>query len=185
MIKGGEMSFNFTETAIEGLVIIEPHVFHDQRGFFLETYKKSEFRDHGIYAVFVQDNHSCSHKGILRGLHFQREPFAQGKLVRVIYGSVWDVAVDIRPGSSTYGRWFGLELNDENHYMIFIPAGFAHGFVTLSEKAEFEYKCTCEYNKESEGGIRWDDPDIDIKWPNRDVKVSEKDKLLPYMKDGI
>jgi dTDP-4-dehydrorhamnose 3,5-epimerase len=173
----------FERCYIEGLVIVKPRVFPDGRGFFLETYKKSEYAANGITEDFVQDNHSKSSRGVLRGLHFQRAPHAQGKLVRVTRGRVWDVAVDIRPGSATYGKWYGLELSEENRTMFYIPAGFAHGFVTLEDDTEFMYKCTAEYNKESEGGLIWNDPDLAIEWPVTDVLVSEKDQVLPRLKE--
>ncbi len=179
------MPFTFKTLEIPGLTLIEPRVFPDGRGFFMESYKESEFKAHGIDCRFVQDNHSKSSRGVLRGLHFQKAPYAQGKLVRVIEGAVWDVAVDLRRDSPTYCEWYGVELSEENRFMFFIPAGFAHGFVTLSEKAQFEYKCTAEYNKASESGIRWDDPDIGIQWPVRDVQVSERDAVLPYFKDLV
>ena len=177
------MPCRFVSTPIDGLLVVEPRAFPDDRGFFMETYKESEFAANGIPQRFVQDNHSRSSRGVLRGLHFQRGEHAQGKLVRVILGAVWDVAVDLRPGSATYGRWFGIELTDENHKMFFIPPGFAHGFVTVSDVAEFQYKCTAEYHKESEGGIRWNDPDIAVEWPLADVLVSAKDAVLPFFKE--
>lgn len=177
------MPFTFEPTAIEGLLIIRPRMFPDDRGSFMETYKASEFAAAGIHEVFVQDNHSRSRRGVLRGLHFQREPHAQAKLVRVTSGLVWDVAVDLRAGSTTYGRWFGLELSAENHTMLFLPPGFAHGFVALSDQAELLYKCGAEYHKESDGGVRWNDPDLAIGWPIDDVILSDKDAALPWLKD--
>jgi len=167
---------------LEGLWIIQPRVFPDGRGSFFETYKQSEYAAAGLDALFVQDNHSVSVKGVLRGLHFQNEPHAQGKLVRVIQGSVWDVAVDLRPQSAACGQWFGLELSAENRTQFYIPPGFAHGFLTLSETAEFVYKCTAEYNKASESGYRWDDPNLAIPWPPLDVpyQISDKDDVLPF-----
>jgi len=172
---------------LAGLVIVQPRVFPDGRGSFFETYKQSEYVANGISEAFDQDNQSVSTKGVLRGLHFQRSPHTQGKLVRVIAGAVWDVAVDLRAGSSTYGSWFGLELSAENRTELYIPPGFAHGFVTLSETAEFVYKCTAEYNKASEGGVRWDDPTIGIDWPlaGLEVSVSEKDAVLPFLHSGL
>jgi dTDP-4-dehydrorhamnose 3,5-epimerase len=175
----------FTPGPLEGLVIIEPRFFPDERGFFAETYKASEYKAHGVGLDFVQDNHSKSSRGVLRGLHFQRPPHEQGKLVRVIEGAVWDVAVDLRPESPTYMKWYGIELSDANHLMLYIPPGFAHGFVTLSETAQFQYKCTAEYDKASEGGYRWNDPAFGIEWPLRDVIVSEKDGALPRFVDPI
>lgn len=178
------MPFTFVSTGIEGVVIIEPGVFSDDRGFFLESFKATDFRSAGIDVSFVQDNHSKSARGVLRGLHFQKPPYAQGKLVRVLEGVVWDVAVDLREGSPTFGRWFGLELSADNHRMLYIPPGFAHGFVTLSNTAQFFYKCTGEYRKESEAGVRWNDPTLAIEWPLTDVTVSEKDRMLPMLKDA-
>lgn len=176
------MPFSFEKTPLEGVLIARPRVFDDDRGFFFESYKASEFRAAGIAQAFVQDNHSRSDRGVLRGLHMQRPPHAQAKLVRVTRGSVWDVAVDMRKGSPTFGRWFGLELSETNRTMLFIPRGLAHGFVTLSEQAELQYKCDAEYDKASELGIRWDDPDLAIDWPLADVHVSEKDAALPFLR---
>ena len=149
----------------------------------MESYKKDEFMANGIEYNFVQDNHSFSGKNILRGLHFQKEPFAQGKLVQVITGSIWDVAVDIRIDSPTFKQWFGIELNDQNNTMFLIPPGFAHGFLTLSDNAHFTYKCTNYYSPEHDAGIIWNDPDLGIEWPVKDVRVSEKDAELPFLKD--
>jgi dTDP-4-dehydrorhamnose 3,5-epimerase len=175
--------FSFSRTALEGLIVIDAQRFDDERGFFMETYKASEFSANGISAIFVQDNHSKSCRGVLRGLHFQSPPHAQGKLVRVIAGRVWDVAVDLRPGSRTYAQWYGVELSSETQRMLFLPEGFAHGFVTLSETAEFVYMCTAEYSIGCDGGLRWDDPDLGIAWPIRDVTVSKKDALLPFLRE--
>ena len=175
------MPFEFEKAELEGLFVIRPKVFPDDRGFFLESYKASDFQKARIDVVFVQDNHSSSTRGVLRGLHYQLPPHAQGKLVRVLEGRVWDVAVDIRPESPTFGRWFGIELSAVDHLMFYIPPGFAHGFVTLSETAQFFYKCTAEYDKESEAGIRWDDPQIAVKWPLNDVHVSDRDRGLPLL----
>jgi dTDP-4-dehydrorhamnose 3,5-epimerase len=177
------MPFTFTNLEISGLVLVEPRVFPDARGFFLESYKESEFRQGGIAHYFVQDNHSQSKKNVLRGLHFQRRPRAQGKLVRVIQGSVWDVMVDLRKDSPTYKRWLGMEISEENNRMLFIPPGFAHGFVTLSEVAHLLYKCTEEYDPVLDAGVRWNDPDIGVKWPVRDPIVSDKDKSLPFLRE--
>jgi dTDP-4-dehydrorhamnose 3,5-epimerase len=167
--------------------VAQPRVFPDGRGSFFETYKHSEYRTNGIAEVFVQDNHSVSTRGVLRGLHFQSGQHAQGKLVRVVRGSVWDVAVDIRPASPTYGQWYGIVLSAENRTQFYIPPGFAHGFLTLSDEAEFCYKCTAEYHKASEGGIRWDDTTLAIDWPLQglEVSVSEKDAALPTWKDWL
>ena len=178
------MPFLFEPASVPGVVIIQPRVFPDARGFFLESYKESEFSRAGITGHFVQDNHSSSERGVMRGLHYQLPPFTQGKLVQVLEGSVWDVAVDIRKGSPTFGKWFGIELSAHDHRMLYIPEGFAHGFVTLTERAQFFYKCTAEYHKESEAGIRWDDPTIGILWPVGDVVVSERDTRLPLLPEA-
>ncbi len=178
------MPFEFKPTELDGLVIVEPKAFGDDRGFFLETYKESAFRDGGITETFIQDNHSLSSRGVLRGLHYQLPPHAQGKLVRVVTGSVWDVAVDVRRSSPTFGQWVGVELSETNHTMLYIPPGFAHGFVVHSETAHVVYKCTAEYDKASERGIRWDDLTIAIDWPLTDVTVSEKDQILPAFADA-
>ena len=153
-----------TPCDIEGLYIIEPTVHGDNRGYFMETYNQNDMHEAGLDMVFVQDNQSSSTKGVLRGLHFQKE-FPQGKLVRVIKGSVFDVAVDLRAGSKTYGKWFGVELTEENKKQFYIPEGFAHGFLVLSDIAEFCYKCTDFYHPGDEGGLAWNDPKIGIKWP--------------------
>lgn len=174
-----------TPCGIEGLYVIEPKVFGDERGYFVETYNKQEFSEFGLDMEFVQDNQSMSGKGVLRGLHFQKR-FPQGKLVRVLSGEVFDVAVDIRKGSETYGKWFGVVLSDENKKQFYVSEGFAHGYLVLSETAVFAYKCTEFYHPEDEGGIRWDDPDIGIEWPLEEgvqVMLSEKDKLHGGMKD--
>ncbi len=170
--------FEFIKNEIEGLVVIKPTVFGDDRGFFMETYHKDEFANAGIDQEFVQDNHSKSTKGVLRGLHFQKDN-TQGKLVRVIQGEVYDVAVDCRPNSKTFGKWFGVTLSAENKIQFYIPEGFAHGFLVLSEEAEFVYKCTDVYNPNAEGGIPYDDETIGVEWPSVDceIKLSEKDKL--------
>jgi len=178
------MPFAFHHTTLDGVVVIEPAVFPDDRGFFMESFKKSAFDAAGITEEFVQDNHSRSVRGVLRGLHYQLTPHAQGKLVRVLEGTVWDVAVDIRKGSPTFGKWFGVELSADNHKMLYIPPGCAHGFVTLTEYAQFFYKCTAEYDKASEAGIRWDDPDLAIAWPISAAIVSEKDAQLPNLSDA-
>ena len=169
--------FEFIKNDIEGLVVIKPTVFGDDRGFFMETYQKDEFARAGIDKEFVQDNHSKSSKGVLRGLHFQTEN-TQGKLVRVISGEVYDVAVDCRPASKTFGQWFGVVLSSENKMQFYIPEGFAHGFLVLSDEAEFVYKCTDVYNPGAEGGIPYDDPTVNVQWPQVDcpLKLSEKDK---------
>ena len=180
------MPCEFIKTPIADLLIVEPRVFADDRGFFIETYKASEFSTAGITETFVQDNHSLSSKGVLRGLHFQTAPHAQGKLVRVVSGAVWDVAVDLRKESPTYLNWYGVEISAENHRMFYIPPGFAHGFLTLTDNTHFLYKCTAEYAPEADGGIRWDDPEIGVDWPfepGQVPDVSDKDGKLPYLKD--
>ena len=179
------MPFTFTKTPIEGLVIIEPRAFPDERGFFMESYKQSDFEKVGILGPFVQDNHSRSKRGVLRGLHFQRPPYAQGKLVRVSRGHAWDVAVDLRKGSPTFGKYFALELSESNRLMLWIPAGFAHGFLALEDDTELQYKCTAEYNAASDGGLRWNDPDIAIAWPDIGIPpiVSAKDAALPTLRE--
>ncbi|MGL4368286.1 MAG: dTDP-4-dehydrorhamnose 3,5-epimerase [Spirochaetota bacterium] len=173
------MPCTFEKTQIEGLTVVKPQVFSDERGFFMETYKMTEFAARGIDLPFKQDNHSLSSRGVLRGLHFQKGEHAQGKLLRVISGKVWDVAVDCRPDSPTFLSWFGIEISAENRAMFYIPPGFAHGFVTLEDNTQFLYKCTSEFNKESEAGIKWDDSRIGIRWPIQDVIVSDKDAILP------
>ena len=181
------MPFNFKETGIDGLKIIEPRVFGDARGFFVESYKRSDFVANGIDVAFVQDNHSCSERGVLRGLHYQLAPQAQAKLVRVVRGAVWDVAVDLRPGSESFGRWYGLELSAENSLMFYIPAGFAHGFLTLQDNTHFMYKCSAEYAPELDRGVIWNDPAIGIEWPLAGIDklvISEKDERHPLLKDA-
>ncbi len=162
-------------TGIDGLWVIKPKVFADNRGYFLESYNKNLFESNGLNLQFVQDNQSLSHRGVLRGLHFQNPPFAQGKLVRVITGAVFDVAVDIRTNSKTYGNFFGTELTEENKWMMYIPEGFAHGFLTLNDNTIFSYKCTNFYDKASEDCIKWDDESIGIKWNFENPILSEKD----------
>lgn len=171
------------ETDIEGLIVIEPKVFGDTRGYFLETYNKQEFEEKGLSYDFVQDNQSKSFKGVLRGLHYQKK-FPQAKLVRVLEGEVYDVAVDLRKNSPTYGKYFGILLSGENKKMLMIPRGFAHGFLVLSETAIFTYKCDNYYHPEDEGGLIWDDKSINIQWPiNGEVILSEKDKKHKTLKD--
>ena len=174
--------FIFNKTDIEGVYIIEPKVFGDSRGYFMETYNKEEFDKAGLKYNFVQDNQSKSHKGVLRGLHFQTK-HPQAKLVRVVSGKVFDVAVDLRKDSKTYGKWVGVILSEDNKKMFMIPRGFAHGFVVLSDSAEFTYKCDDFYHPEDDGGIMWNDPDINIKWPDvGKIELSEKDKKHPFLK---
>jgi dTDP-4-dehydrorhamnose 3,5-epimerase len=167
------------EVQIKGLIVVQPDVFYDARGYFFESYNKEKFQQIGIADEFVQDNQSLSAKGILRGLHFQNPPFAQGKLLSVIKGSVLDVAVDIRKASPTYGKYFSIILSGENKTMFWVPAGFAHGFLSLEDDTIFSYKCTQTYNKESEGCIRWNDPDINIDWGVNQPLISGKDQNAP------
>lgn len=169
---------------IEGLYVIEPTVFGDERGYFMETYNQQDMIAAGLDMVFVQDNQSSSRRGVLRGLHFQKQ-HPQGKLVRVVSGEVFDAAVDLRKGSATYGKWYGTVLSAENKKQFYIPEGFAHGFLVLSESAEFCYKCTDFYHPEDEGGIRWDDPDIGIDWnipEGMELIISGKDQKWPGIK---
>ena len=174
------------ETHIKGLLVIEPDVFGDARGYFMESFSERKFAAHtGIDVKFVQDNESRSSYGVVRGLHFQRAPHAQAKLVRVVSGRALDVAVDLREGSETYGKHFSIELSGENHLQVFIPKGFAHGFAALSEEVVFQYKCDQYYAPDSEAAIIWNDPDLNIDWrlPAEDVLVSDKDKNHPKLKD--
>lgn len=174
----------FINTEIEGAYIIESKVFGDNRGYFMETYNENEFKANGLNYTFVQDNQSKSKKGVLRGLHFQKT-YPQAKLVRVLEGEVLDVAVDLRKGSKTYGKWVGVVLSEENKKMFMIPRGFAHGFVVLSETATFAYKCDEFYHPEDEGGIAWNDPDIAINWQYEgEPLLSEKDKKHPTLKES-
>ena len=168
------------ETRIPGLLLIEPTVHGDERGFFLERYHAERYREAGIEADFVQDNHSRSVRGTLRGLHFQRQR-PQGKLVEAVRGAIFDVAVDVRPGSKTFGQWEGTELSEDNHRQLWVPPGFAHGFCVLSESADVLYKCTDTYQPSDEGGIVWDDPDVAIDWPVERPILSEKDRRLPHL----
>ena len=170
------------KTSIDGLLIIKPDVFKDDRGYFYESYNKERFAKAGLTMDFVQDNESKSAKGVLRGLHFQKPPYAQGKLVRVTKGAVMDVAVDLRKDSPTYGKWESVVLTEENKLQFWIPEGFAHGFVTLEDDTIFAYKCTNVYNQESEGSILWNDPDINIEWNIENPILSEKDKVSRLFK---
>lgn len=172
--------FKKIETSIEGVYVIEPTVFGDERGYFMETYSDAEFAEIGIHNRFVQDNQSKSRKGVLRGLHFQTQN-TQAKLVRCIKGELFDVVVDLRPGSETYGKWESVILSEENKKMFMVPRGFAHGFLVLSEEAEFLYKCDDVYNHEAEGGLAWNDPEVAIDWPMKDMNVAD---LLTSEKDG-
>ena len=176
------------ETRLPGVLILEPKVFGDARGFFLESFSEKAFREAtGVTLPFVQDNHSRSTKGVLRGLHYQLPPHAQGKLVRVTQGAVFDVAVDLRRSSPTFGQWVGVELSGENHRQCWIPPGFAHGFVVLSDSADFLYKTTDYYAPQVEGAVRWDDPEIAIEWPVLDVppSLSAKDAIAPRLREAL
>ena len=174
------------KTDIEGVVIVEPKVFGDERGYFMESFSERDFEAHtGLNVRFVQDNESCSKRGVLRGLHFQREPYAQAKLVRVVRGRVLDVAVDIRPESPTFGKYVMTELSGDNHRQMFIPKGFAHGYIVLEDDTVFQYKCDEYYHPEAEGGIAWNDPQIGIEWPIAEgaVILSEKDQNRPLLSE--
>jgi len=173
------------ETNLKGVLVLKPKVFNDARGYFFESYNRNLFLQAGLDLNFVQDNQSLSQKGVLRGLHFQNNPHAQGKLVRVITGAVYDVAVDIRKSSPTYGQWFGMELNEENKWMMYIPEGFAHGFATLRDNTIFSYKCTNFYNKASEDCLLWNDPQIGINWNLENPLLSEKDLQGKLIKDFV
>ena len=179
------MPFEFKKMEITEVILIEPKVFKDERGFFTETYKRSDFVANGIHEHFVQDNYSHSQRGILRGLHYQKHPKAQGKLVMAIKGEIFDVAADIRRGSPTYGKWTGVVLSSENHRMLYLPVGFAHGFCVLNEEADVVYKVAGgEYAPELDRGIIWNDPQIGIRWPVESPIVSEKDARLPLLKEA-
>jgi len=171
------------KTPLEGLLIIKPDVFEDDRGYFFESFNHGRFLNRGLDLKFLQDNESKSKKGVLRGLHFQAPPFAQGKLVRVMRGSVLDVAVDIRKNSPTYGKWESIILSGQNKWMYWIPEGFAHGFATLEDDTIFFYKCTNIYNKASEGSILWNDPDLNINWGIQYPVISDKDRISHKFKD--
>jgi dTDP-4-dehydrorhamnose 3,5-epimerase len=178
--------FKFSQTGIQGLAIIEPTVFGDGRGYFMETYNSDEFSLAGLPACYAQDNQSKSRQGVLRGLHFQKQN-PQGKLVRVISGEVYDVAVDLRKDSATFGKHYGIKLSAENKLQFYVPEGFAHGFLVLSETAEFVYKCTRLYDPRDEGGLLWNDPELDIEWPLDGIEpiLSEKDKAYPQLKELV
>jgi dTDP-4-dehydrorhamnose 3,5-epimerase len=174
----------FIPTKFKDVFLIKPQVFHDQRGFFYESYSQRDFEKQGIKIDFVQDNHSLSEKiGTLRGLHFQKPPFEQTKLVRVTNGKIYDVVVDIRKNSATFGQWEGYELSAKNFWQLLVPRGFAHGFETLEENTEVQYKCDQFYHPDADSGIIWNDPDLKINWPIRDIIISEKDSRLPFFKE--
>lgn len=177
--------FEFQHLDIPDVVLIRLRPFHDNRGSFMEVYRRSEFAAHGISETFVQDNLSRSiSQGVLRGLHYQKHPHAQGKLVMVLRGTIYDVAVDIRCGSPTYGRWVGVTLSHDTHSMLYIPPGFAHGFCVMSDGADVLYKCTNEYAPEVDRGIRWDDPELAIPWPVKEPMLSEKDRAWPTLREA-
>lgn len=178
------MAFTFKKQHISGVILIEPQVFADERGFFMETFKSSEFKNAGLDISIVQINHSRSSRGVLRGLHYQLDPHAQGKLVRCIWGQIYDVAVDLRKGSPTYGKWAGEYLSSDDKKMLYIPEGFAHGFCVVSDAAEIVYYCTGEYNAQSDRSIRFNDQQIGIEWPVQDPVMSDKDKHAPLFKDA-
>ena len=182
------MPFEFERQKIKDVILVKPKVFGDNRGFFMEAYKKSDFVANGIDVEFNQDNHSKSCAHVLRGLHYQEAPYGQAKLVRCGRGRIYDVAVDIRENSETFGQYVKVELSEENKHMLFIPEGFAHGFLVLSDEAEFAYKCDDIYNHEAEGGLKFDDPDVGIEWPMGDLKkedliTSEKDAKWPSLQE--
>jgi dTDP-4-dehydrorhamnose 3,5-epimerase len=182
------MPFSFKSLALADVILVEPKVFPDERGFFFESFKAADFQRAGLPNLFIQDNFSFSKKNVIRGLHYQKHPKAQGKLVSVFKGSIWDIAVDIRRDSATYLKWVAEELNDENHAMLYIPPGFAHGFLALSEDVHLLYKCTNEYDAKADAGIRWDDPDLGITWPVDNPTISRKDSGLPFIhqiKEGL
>ncbi|MCK4450686.1 MAG: dTDP-4-dehydrorhamnose 3,5-epimerase [Anaerolineae bacterium] len=178
------MPFRFQKLNIPDVILIEPRILKDQRGFFMETYKRSEFAANGIPGEFVQSNYSHSTRGTLRGLHYQKHPKAQGKLVMALRGAVFDVAADIREGSPTYGQWVSTVLSDKNFRMLYIPVGFAHGFCVLSEEAGFVYQVTAEYAPELDRGILWNDPAIGIQWPISEPMLSSKDARLPLLQEA-
>lgn len=177
---------NIIETPIPGLLIIEPKVFADERGYFFESFSETKFKEKGLIYNFVQDNESKSHRGVIRGLHYQLAPFAQTKLIRVVRGTVYDVAVDLRKGSPTFGQWYGLEVSATNKKQFYIPRGFAHGFSVLSEYAIFSYKCDEFYNPSAERGIRLNDPTLNIDWkvPAEEAVISNKDLVSPFFADA-
>jgi len=178
------MPFEFKKLDLPDVILVEFKVFPDERGFFSETFKESTFNDNGIKTKFVQDNYSHSVKGTLRGLHFQKDPMAQGKLVLTIKGEIFDVAVDLRKNSPTYGKWIGEILSEKNHKSLFVPRGFAHGFLCLSDEADVVYKVDNEYSPENDTGIIWNDPDVNVKWPIENPLVSEKDQQQPLLKNA-
>lgn len=179
------MPFQFEKTYLDGVCLVKPKPFKDSRGFFLETFKASDFKDNNLPDYFPQSNHSYSTKNVIRGIHFQKDPKPQGKLVRCTKGSIFDVAVDLRPHSPTFKLWYGWMLSGENKHMLYIPEGFGHGFSVLSEDAEITYMCTNEYDSSLDAGIRYDDPDLRINWHIEEPVISDKDKKLPYLKEVL
>jgi dTDP-4-dehydrorhamnose 3,5-epimerase len=179
------VNFTFTRLAIPDVILVEPRSFGDERGYFMESYRESAFAKGGIDARFVQDNRSFSRRGVLRGLHFQRAPFGQGKLVSALQGEIFDVAVDLGPDSPTFGEWAGERISAENKLMIYVPEGFAHGFQVLSESALVHYKTTSEYAPEADAGVRWNDPDLAIPWPLTPPLLSAKDEALPRLSEVL
>jgi len=177
------MSFTFTKLSIPDVILVEAKSFPDDRGFFLESFKESSFIENGINTKFVQDNYSRSIKGVLRGLHFQKNPKAQAKLVTALRGEIFDVAVDVRKNSLTYGKWISEVLSEQNHKLLYIPEGFAHGYCVLSDEADIFYKANQEYSPELDSGFIWNDPEINIKWPIDKPIISEKDQKLPLLKN--
>ena len=178
------MPFEFKKLEIPDVIMIKPKVFEDERGFFMETYKKEDFDEKaGINGEFIQDNHSKSKRGVLRGLHFQKEPYAQAKIVRCIRGAIYDVAVDLRKNSPTFGNYVGINLSEDNMYQLYIPGGCAHGFLVVSDAAEVIYKVDNSYAPDFESGLRWNDPDVDIPWPNKNPILSSKDQQLSTLRE--
>lgn len=176
------MPFEFKKLEIPDVILIKPKVFEDERGFFMETYKKGEFEKVGIAGEFVQDNHSKSKYGVLRGLHFQKQPYAQAKMIRCVRGEIYDVAVDLRENSQTFGKYVSVNLSEKNTYQLYIPRGFAHGFLVLSDAAEIFYKADSIYAPNYEGGLIWNDPDVNIPWPSDNPNLSQKDQKLPRLR---
>ena len=179
------MPFEFVKTKIPEIILIKPKIFGDERGFFMETYRREDFENAGIKGEFIQDNHSKSKYGVLRGLHFQKNPYAQAKIVRCIRGVIFDVAVDLRKDSVTFGKWIGIILSEFNKYQLYVPRGFAHGFCVLSEEAEVVYKVDNKYAPDHEAGMIWNDKDIGIEWPISEPILSEKDTKWPTLKELI
>lgn len=178
------MPFEFRSLKIPGVILVDARAFCDQRGYFSETYQKSQFQANGIRETFVQDNCSHSTKGVLRGIHYQKDPWAQGKLVCAVRGAIFDVAVDLRKGSPTFGQWVGEELSHDNHRLLYVPPGFGHGFCALSDEADVVYKATAEYSPAHDRGIRWNDPEVGVQWPITCPILSPKDESLPRLRDA-